>query len=341
MTRVEKEQIIKDFLFTAKEYNRFKQYFAQTEKHDLLDTYTEGNYIAIQTKLMLLRKYSYIRERVYLPNVLETARELFADIEKELSTIKESYDNIEKNHLETILSDGVKLPLYELQECVVYGVYLHADSDKIQKMLKSNEMLFFSMTRKYVEDLELVLFQIYDLLNKRISEQHMPYPAERAPVTFVGDRELCAQEIKGSPFWSNLYGKDATDEDLFQTISQNSREDMKILSICLNFFNELEKEDYSIKCLEKYIFPPSRRDWGDFSELKTIWNNRMKNYGWSSKVRYNDKHNEAYVHLYPNVKEAFIFNQPHVVTGLSIITLVNKSKKYDWRIFSIMDNDIY
>ncbi|MGN0410434.1 MAG: hypothetical protein ACI4E3_08545 [Candidatus Fimousia sp.] len=52
-------------------------------------------------------------------------------------------------------------------------------------------------------------------------------------------------------------------------------------------------------------------------------------------MRYNDKHDMAYVHLFPNIDEPFLLDQPHVITELSVITLVHENPKYGWRIFAI------
>lgn len=333
--KISDTQIIKDFLFTVDEYKRFTKYFPKRQSLDLLEDYTEEEYIGVQTKLMILRKYSYNRELVYLPKLIEISKKMFADIEVQLRGIETAYNDIEANQLQAVLSDGNKLALFELQECVVYGVYLHADDDKIQKLLKSNEPLLFSMTRKFVEDMETVVLELYDLLSEKISERYERKQPEKAPVIYAGEIERAKQEITGSPFWGNLYGKDASDEDILNLAKESSIEDMLILSMCLAFFSELKKTESSIEVLEKFIFPPTRRNWGDFSELKEAYRKEWSEMGWSSRVRYNDRHDMAYVHLYPNVKEAFIFDQPHVVTGLTVITLVKDNEKYGWRIFAV------
>lgn len=90
----------------------------------------------MQTKLMILRKYSYRPDTVYIPKVIEASKNLYKDLTIYLTDIQSRYDDIEKNQLQAVLSDGSKLSLFEMQECVVYGLYLHADGDKIEKLLK-------------------------------------------------------------------------------------------------------------------------------------------------------------------------------------------------------------
>lgn len=335
MGKISDEQIIKEFLFTVEEYKRFAKYFPVVEKHTLLDDYNENDYVAVHTKLMILRKYSYRSDAVYIPKIIESAKKLYKDLDKLLTDLQSRYNQIEKNQLQAVLSDGNKLSLFEIQECVIYGLYLHADEDKIVKLLSSNEALCFSMNRKFVEDLEELLLEIYEILIIKTKEKYQRKQYQKAAVIFAGDVENNQQEIKGSPFWSNLYGKDATEEELEKIFFENTEEDILILLKCLAFLTEGKKDNYSIEAIEELVFPPTRKQWGDFSHLNNMCKNELAQVGWSTKVRYNNEHNMAYVHLYPNVEEPFLLEQPHVISDLTVITLVYENDIYGWRIFAI------
>ena len=193
------KQIIKSFLYTVEEYKRFAKSLSTEKTHSLLDTYTEVDYIGIQTKLMILRKYSYQRDVVYIPAVIEAAKIILPELEDDLVSVKKKYDEVEKNQLQSISSEGNKMTLFEMQECVLYGLYLHADEDKIIKLLDLNEALYFSMTRKFVEELEVALLELYELLMTRVDEKYERKKTQKAPVIFAGDLEQSKQEVKGSP----------------------------------------------------------------------------------------------------------------------------------------------
>jgi hypothetical protein len=188
------------------------------------------------------------------------------------------------------------------------------------------------VTREYVEALEKLIFKLYDALVNCVENKFEKNEYKKAPVIFLGDTNS-KQEITGSPFWSNLYGKDADDKDLEKIISENTIEDNQILLMCLTFMEEIIKDDYSVKKLKKLVFPPTRKDWGDFSELHKICK-QEKNLGYSSKVRYNDKHDMAYVHIYRNVEDPFIINQPHIMQNICAMTLVHDNE-LGWRIYQI------
>lgn len=125
-----------------------------------------------------------------------------------------------------ILSDGRKLNLYQTIEDVMYGLYLHADAEKIERLLAVNSTLRFTATRKYVESLEKVILNAYDNILPCVAKKLEQKPFEHAPVIFLGDVNDTRQEITGSPYWKNLYGKNASNDELQEIIRENSIEDI-------------------------------------------------------------------------------------------------------------------
>ena len=107
-------QIIKSFLFTVKEYKRFAEYFQSNKEHELLDDFTNDDYIAIQTKLMLLRKYGTRNKHnsVYLKDVLECAKKSFKEYDIIIDSLVDKFEKVQKNEFETIFYDGSSLTLY-------------------------------------------------------------------------------------------------------------------------------------------------------------------------------------------------------------------------------------
>ena len=99
---------------------------------------------------------------------------------------------------------------------------------------------------------------------------------------------------------------------------------------------EAYKEDYSVKTLEKLVFPWVRSDWGDFSDLHNFVMEK-KNIGLSSRVQYNDRHDIAYLKIFQNVENAFVVEQPHQIPDIWILNFVKKNEKYGWRIYGIGD----
>lgn len=300
---------IKLFLYTIEEFKRFSDYFNVKTEHSLTDGYTQDEYIATQTKLIILRKYGSKTDAVYIRKVLQMAIKEFPESADIFEQLLDEYDEIENKQLQTIIADGTKINLRQSIEDVMYGLYLHADENKIKQLLQMDSTLSFVLTREYVETLEDLVFKVYDVLVGFVDDKFVKTEYKKAPVLSLGDCNS-RQEIKGSPFWSNLYGKDASERELNEIIDGNNLEDNIILMICSTFINEITKKKYSVECLEKLVFPPTRKVWGDFSELHEMCI-KENNIGFSSAVSYNEKHDMAYVHLFRNVDKAFIIEQPY------------------------------
>ena len=86
--------------------------------------------------------------------------------------------------------------------------------------------------------------------------------------------------------------------------------------------------------MDKLIFPPTKKDWKDYSEARKFFL-EIKKPGISSKVRYNEQHTMAYVRIYPNVEDAFIINSPHITKDIYEISLVKDGGMAEWKIYSL------
>ena len=83
----------------------------------------------------------------------------------------------------------------------------------------------------------------------------------------MGDPMNEKHDIKNSPYWKNLYGRDLEDTEIKGIFQDMSDVDIEIYMKGTIFLQEISKESYSIKLLEQLVFPPTRSDWGDFSSL--------------------------------------------------------------------------
>lgn len=229
-------------MYTMKEYQRFSREFCN---HELTDSYDNESYVQVNTKLILLRKYGSRGQPVFIEEIVKEIKELYPDKNEEADNILTEYYDIIAMQIEQILADGTKLNLYETIEDAMYGLYLHADANRIQRLLQTDEQLRFVCIRKYVEDFEKVLFRIMKCLEEcgvtlEDSEK------ERASIIAVG-KPWEGQNVKNSPYWSNIYGHDAEADELDQMYAQLGDEDINIILRCMIFLEELKKEKPSEK----------------------------------------------------------------------------------------------
>lgn len=322
------------FLYTVEEYKRFQNNLPIKKTESLTDDYSEADYIGIQVRLMLLRKYfsgGKNPENVSIKRLVDEAQQAFPSAVNKFKDIFDKFKNVEEQQVEHLLTDGSKLNLYATIEDTVYGLYLHADENKIQRLCRTTESIRFACIRKYVVEIEEIVFELYELLNECGVSSKIECDNPRSPMIYLGDTKSNVQSITGSSYWSNVYGRDATDDDLKTIVDQLSIEEMKMLHLCMSFTEELKKTPLQPKKLKKFIHPAARMDWGDFKEAQSFYLS-IPNPGYSTKVRYNENKDTAYVRFFPNVNEAFHLDTPHVFSDVYEFALGKWFGK--WMIYS-------
>lgn len=283
-----------------------------------------------------LRKYDYNREDVYLSNVFDAIDKMYPEVGENINILREKFEKLNNYYMEVILSDGTSLNLYKAIEDVMYGLYLHADPDKIERLLKTNKNVYLMAVKEYIIVLEKIVIDTYNSIVDKMKNKYSQQEETSASVIFMGDSTNEKHDIKNSPYWKNLYGRDLEDTEIKGIFQDMSDEDIEIYLKGSIFLQEAYKEDYSVEKLEKLVFPWVRSDWGDFSDLHNFVIEK-KNIGLSSRVQYNDRHDIAYLKIFQNVENAFVVEQPHQIPDIWILNFVKKNEKYGWRIYGIGD----
>ena len=329
--KIDEEQILKRFEYTVQEYIRFYDFYKNQE---VSEENTEAFYVMLQTKLMILRKYDYNREDVYLSNVFDAIDKMYPEVGENINILREKFEKLNNYYMEVILSDGTSLNLYKAIEDVMYGLYLHVDPDKIERLLKTNKNVYLMAVKEYITVLEGIVVDTYNSIVDKMQNKYIQQEETSASVIFMGNPTNEKHDIKNSPYWKNLYGRDLEDTEIKGIFQNMSDEDIEIYLKGTIFLQEISKESYSIKLLEQLVFPPTRSDWGDFSSLHDFVINK-KHIGLSSRIKYNDEHNIAHLKICQNVENAFLVNQPHQVPHICTLSFVKENEKYGWRIFQI------
>ena len=209
----------------------------------------------------------------------------------------------------------------------MYGLYLHADSDKIERLLKTNKNVYLMAVKTYITVLEGIVIESYNSIVDKMQNKYSQQEEISASVIFMGDSTNEKHDIKNSSYWKNLYGRDLKDTEIKGIFQDLPDEDMEIYLKGIIFLQEISKEGYSVKLLEQLVFPPTRSNWGDLSSLHDFVINK-KYIGLSSRIKYNDEHNIAYLKICENVKNAFLVNRPHQVPDICILSFVKENEKY-------------
>ncbi len=321
------------FMYTVDEYKSFSNCNSAEKTKDVIAGTNEKEYYYTFGKLMVLRKYTTKKKNnnVYLGNILVNLEDYCIDNKEEVQAIKKKLNEIEESEMQTVLSDGTELNLRETIEAELYGIYLHADKGKIEKVLKTDKGLLFVAIYQYVDSIEKILFYTYDLIEMSGIPKLFQQANQTASVLRVTNKGI-KRSIEKSPHWKNIYGHDFTEKDLQSVLEEKDEESERIYFVGNAFLYELQKEDYKVKNLRRMIYPLTRFDWGDFSDAHDYICG-IKNIGISNKVRYNDEHSIAYIYLFERVDEGFVIEEEQIVPGIYVMNLVKWHNK--WRIYSI------
>ena len=255
-------------MYTVEEYQQITAVNENYKHSDLLDSFTPAQYLEVKIKLILLRKYTLFESNktIYLKKRLQEIKILFPQCRETADEIMGEIDKIENDTMTSCLSDGSRLTLRETIELELYGVHLHSDYEKIEKLLITDPKIRFIAIRKYVETYEDILIRTYKLIKEcGVQELTATIESPRAEVLRVTETDGIGQNVS-NPYWSNLFGKDASDEEVWALLDNQSDEENAILLMATVFLSLLE-DDCPMESLQSFIHPATIKDWGDFQQL--------------------------------------------------------------------------
>ena len=320
---------LKLFMYTFEEYLKFS---TGRKIHDMIDDFDNDDYVSTNTRLIILRKYVKENEPVSIKTIIGIATVEFPNLKSDLDELLKEYQQVENQQFEYRLANGEIMNLYETIEDVMYGLYLHADYNRINRLRIQNERMRFVAVRKYVEEIERILFELYDLLKNNVQDYGATPTDDVADIIYIGDEDINNKNIT-SKYWQNLSGSDINDDEVESLVKQMSLEDKNIMLLALLFTNELKKETMCIENLKQFVVPSTRQDWGDFSAVKRYYE-KIPNAGLSTKVRYNKRHDMAYVRIMPKVDKGFKIESSHLIPLVYEICFYKENETLGWKIYS-------
>lgn len=87
---------------------------------------------------------------------------MYPEVGENINILREKFEKLNNYYMEVILSDGTSLNLYKAIEDVMYGLYLHADPDKIERLLKTNKNVYLMAVKEYITVLEGIVVDTYN-----------------------------------------------------------------------------------------------------------------------------------------------------------------------------------
>lgn len=228
------------FVFTVNEYLRFRKELFYDEPAEVLGKNIQQEYVFINIRLMLLRKYFTMNENVNLLNIAKEAIYYFPSNKNQFQEFIDGYKELQDNHTE--------LNLFNTIEDSVYGLYYHADKNRIKNVLETDDIKKFQMTKEYILKIEKITLNLYYELRKFGVDDDI-----------FDDREL-SSERRGSNSKINKHYFGSSEEILEYEEKLSIEEHKYITKVAWDFLNEYRGDDFLPQRFEKYFKFPSLID---------------------------------------------------------------------------------
>lgn len=328
------------FVFTMDEYEKLANTFPirWELKPGSIDCAVES--AALNLRALLIRKYitrtnsGSPDHKLWVKDVIASIRQVSPNHAQRLDGLESKYEQA-YNSGEYALSDGSVLKMNELFEDIIYGIYLHSDGVRIERLLKTDQAMMHQALRRYIQPIEDALYELMSIirdLGLHLFERHVtPY---KASVIALGS--ISEESHKGLlGHWSNMYGKYAEDEEAIDNLYKNkSDQDRQILTTALQFFKTICNPESKTSDIKDLVLNGRLSDWGDLSEVKSFIKD-IPGLGVASMVNYNHRNDVAYVKLLKHIDDTMLISEEQIIPDVTYITLVEDVTVNEWRVFSL------
>lgn len=323
------------YITVIEEYKRIIVALPIEWDKDVYDISFEEHYAALNVRAFLIRKHINRSENVHIGSIINKAKNV---IPREVDALADIFEEFKKGYNENvfqILESGEELDLRKTFDDIVYGLFLHADFERVKRMSLSGGYIQFYCLYKFVASIEKVMFRLYEVLKKHsLSDMRINKIEEAGAGVVLLDKTKNAQKnITG--FWRNLYGREASSEEAIQhMLKGKTKTDLQIINYTMNFIENIMTGDLNIDSLKRLVYPSTTYDWGDFSEVKKIIHS-FSGLGLGSEVRYNKYKDVAYSKIMHSVEKPLLIEQPHIIENVLVFTFIEDPQDGIWKIYNI------
>lgn len=328
------------FQTTVREYMRFSTQLPIDFSRELSLTgeASDSTYVAANTRLMLLRKYTRNgRGSLYLSDIITEAIGRYPAHSEYLAEFQERFYKSCDQSLKHTLANGTERTLDESIDDIMYGLYLHADEERIYRITQDSELLRIYCVLAFVKEIEALVIELYDFFTENGVHCIETVHHLRAPVIHLEAHDAGVERVTASPYWGNLIGHDMNFENDAETLSQifaqQTPEENQIWINARRFLDLLSQDPFSYNEIMSLVYEPNINDWGDFSKAISKYK-AVSSPAISTTVRYNEQRDAAYVYIYPQVVDAFFIDTPQIVTDAYAVTLIKDQSLGEWRVFA-------
>lgn len=300
----------------------------------------ESESTALNVRALLIRKYITRPGKepsnygLLIKDVLSSIKQISPDHVQDVGELVSRYDTSYERG-EYVLSDGMIMSLSKLFEDIVYGIYLHSDAERIERLLRMDQAMMHQALRQFIQPLEEILSDMVRLIQEigvpEMSKQDFT-PDKLSAIVTSDKAEGSGRNL--SEYWENVQGRYVSDQEALSHLFDNkSDQDNQILATALRFWNIVSDPKVATADLKDVVLTQKLSDWSDLSGVRDMM--KDNNLGIGSIVNYNHRGDVAYVKLFKNVKNTFLITEEQIISDVILISLVEDVIAQEWRVFSL------
>ena len=331
MVEYSDEEYLSLFLRTVDEYNKIVDMFPSDLEKNVYLGIEDSDIVAVSIRAFLLRKFITRNDNVHIGKIIKKAINVFPEIEQNLQKLYSTFIEKYNENMIQIDASGRESNLREVFDDVIYGIYLHADFERVERLNNSTDYSRYLLLRRLVSSMEDIFSELYETIkteNPELIQNQSEF--ERAVV--VRDFETNEDSLKGEGYWENLVVEELNDPTMKEIIQKQSLQDLLILQTAGIFVRNIIDRKISFDDMKDIVFLPTMSDWNDFSGAIDLVT-QLGECGMGTTVKYSEERDVAYVKILKNVGEGFTITQEQSIPT-EIVTLIVDERISQWRVFS-------
>lgn len=296
----------------------------------------ESDTVALESRLMLQRKYFQNRETVHFRNVMEVLEFSGKVDAADIAALKDAIAELREIELELGTGNGeLRRGAHQNIEDATYGFLLHGDMSRARRVASTSNADWVLALSNIVVKREKLLFLLERVIrNAGFLPLSETVEDERSAVVRFSKTMDGDLGIRKSPRWSNLAGKDLSDAEIDSFAAENNADDNTAILMAAQFLNALAAVPLNVKELRKRTVPRTWLQWGDYSEAAAKYA-AFRSPGFSSRVLHNGGPKFAQVKIFEGVEAPFSTNTPQLIEGVSFVTL--EKLRGEWKVLGFID----
>lgn len=276
-------------------------------------------YKELVLKITLLRKFMMKDEEMYIINILNKIKKIngMAD-DKEIDDLEKRIYDLFRIEFSYSLSNSNIQHLYHSVTDLIYGLYLHSDTEKIENAILSDESIRKVILINFIQKFDPILYSTYELIKAKSDLDFTTNEENRlVPIIHFANKINVKRNVELSPRWTNIDGHDIKENEIERFIYELDNRDTRILKTASKFISLLQENTIDVNHISRLLTPQSPIS-SNIKENSEIIKS-IKNIALSNKVRYSTNLKYAFVYFFEDVISPFSINSPQILRNVHCI----------------------